>query len=144
MRLIAHRGNIHGPVPEQENKPSYIEEALDAGFDCEIDVWFVDNKFMLGHDEPQYEISRHFLWQGNLWVHCKNYEAMRELAIIHHLCNFFYHTDEDYVLTSHGYIWAYPGKPGDKKTVCVMPELNDTPIEGYWGVCSDYVGKYRD
>lgn len=144
MRLIAHRGNIDGPVLEQENSPSYIEAALDAGFDCEVDVWFVDGKYMLGHDEPQYEIRRQFLQLPNLWVHCKNYEAMRELAVIPHLCNFFYHTDEDYVLTSHGYIWAYPGKPGTTKTVCVMPEINNASIDGYWGVCSDYVGKYRD
>ena len=55
MKLISHRGNISGPNPERENHPEYIFEVLQAGYDVEIDVWFVDNKFMLGHDEPQYE-----------------------------------------------------------------------------------------
>ena len=34
MKLIAHRGNISGPKPSQENNPEYIDEALFAGFDA--------------------------------------------------------------------------------------------------------------
>ena len=56
MILISHRGNIMGPNPEQENHPDYIREALNIGYDVEIDVWYTD-KFMLGHDKPQYEFS---------------------------------------------------------------------------------------
>ena len=54
MIFISHRGNLTGKNPEKENKPSYISEALNQGYNCEVDVWFVDNKFMLGHDEPKY------------------------------------------------------------------------------------------
>jgi hypothetical protein len=145
MKLISHRGNINGPNPKHENDPFYIKEALDAGYDCEIDLWFtLPEGFVLGHDEPQYKVNRQFLQDHSLWIHCKNYEALRELIPVPQIFNFFYHTDEDYVLTSQGYIWAYPGKPGTTKTVCVMPEYYDTPVEGYWGVCSDYVEKYRD
>ena len=32
MILIAHRGNINGPNPERENTVSYIQEALDKGY----------------------------------------------------------------------------------------------------------------
>jgi hypothetical protein len=55
MILISHRGNISGPNPERENHPDYILEALQAGYEVEIDVWFVDGKFKLGHDGPQYD-----------------------------------------------------------------------------------------
>jgi hypothetical protein len=55
MILISHRGNISGPNPEQENHPDYIWAAIQAGYDVEVDVWFENGKFMLGHDEPQYE-----------------------------------------------------------------------------------------
>ena len=152
MRLIAHRGNINGPNPGRENEPSYIQDALNSGYDCEIDLWIVDGKFILGHDAPQYETDISWLesWGFRLWIHCKDYETLRTMTQTPcktqapDLFNFFYHTDEDYVLTSQGYIWAYPGKPGTTKTVCVMPEWNDTPVDGYWGVCSDYVEKYRD
>jgi hypothetical protein len=55
MILISHRGNLNGPNPERENHPDYIWEALRAGYEVEIDVWWVEGKFKLGHDEPQYD-----------------------------------------------------------------------------------------
>ena len=55
MKLISHRGNTSGPNPEKENSPEYIIAALLAGYEVEIDVWFENGKFMLGHSEPQYE-----------------------------------------------------------------------------------------
>ena len=36
---IAHRGNYKGVEEGNENKPEYILDAVEAGFDCEIDVW---------------------------------------------------------------------------------------------------------
>jgi len=38
MYYISHRGNLSGSQPEFENKPAYIVEALNKGFDVEIDV----------------------------------------------------------------------------------------------------------
>ena len=29
---IAHRGNTDGPNPNRENDPTYIDEAINAGF----------------------------------------------------------------------------------------------------------------
>jgi glycerophosphoryl diester phosphodiesterase len=45
MLLISHRGNISGPQPKLENTVAYIEQAINQGFDVEIDVWFQDGKF---------------------------------------------------------------------------------------------------
>ena len=39
MIFIAHRGNTKGPNKELENTPGYIDEALDNGFDVEVDIW---------------------------------------------------------------------------------------------------------
>ena len=33
MIFISHRGNLNGPEPLRENCPSYIDEALRAGYD---------------------------------------------------------------------------------------------------------------
>ena len=33
MKLIAHRGNIDGPNPSQENRQEYIEAAIAEGYD---------------------------------------------------------------------------------------------------------------
>jgi len=51
FKFISHRGNLAGPMPEFENRPDYIDNALDLGFDVEVDLWSYDNKFFLGHDE---------------------------------------------------------------------------------------------
>ena len=57
MNLISHRGNIDGPQLDKENSPNYINEAIEAGYNVEIDIWFVNNKWYLGHDNPTYEIK---------------------------------------------------------------------------------------
>ena len=76
MILIAHRGNYKGRNIERENSPEYVMEALDAGFYAEIDVWFKNKSFYLGHDESQYKIDKDFLEDSRLWCHAKNIEAL--------------------------------------------------------------------
>ena len=45
MIHISHRGNINGKIIERENSPDYIEEAVTAGYFCEVDVFFEQVKF---------------------------------------------------------------------------------------------------
>ena len=61
MILISHRGNINGKNTEKENHPDYIDEAITLGSDVEIDLWSIEGVLLLGHDEPQYGISQHWL-----------------------------------------------------------------------------------
>jgi glycerophosphoryl diester phosphodiesterase len=61
MILISHRGNLIGPNPLKENSLQYIQEALDKGFDVEIDIWLNDGVFYLGHDAIQYEVTLDWL-----------------------------------------------------------------------------------
>ena len=145
MILIAHRGNISGPKKDLENKPDYITDALNNGFNVEIDLWLSKGGWYLGHDEPQYKTDFSFLniHSHLLWIHCKDYITFQTLIPYAKNLNFFYHTNEDYVLTSKNYIWAYPNQVGSKYTICVMPELNNSSVVGFAGVCSDYVGKYK-
>ena len=143
MILIAHRGNTNGPNPERENKPSYILKALEAGFDVEVDVWYMPGgTWMLGHDGPEHSVDFTFLLQTGLWIHCKDYNTLQRMCEMDRNLHYFYHTDEDYVLTSRNIIWAYPDRPGSHGTICVMPEWKNSPTEGFMGVCSDYVGEY--
>jgi hypothetical protein len=140
MRLIAHRGNTFGVNRTDENKPDYILAALEQGYDCEIDLWSVDWQFWLGHDEPQYKIKGNFLRDKRLWCHAKNLEALRVMLNMGVHC--FWHQEDDYTVTSQGWIWAYPNKPGNARTIAVMPELHNTDTAGFAGVCSDYVSNY--
>ena len=146
MILISHRGNISGPNPEQENKPEYIAEALKQGYDVEIDVWFKDNKFMLGHDEPQYEFPFELIDQHypKLWIHCKNIDALSKLNELDpngSKVNYFWHENDLGVLTSKSYIWS---TNLINNSILVIPELfNKQPIETTIGICSDYIKNYR-
>jgi hypothetical protein len=147
MKLISHRGNISGPNPQKENHPNYILNALNKGYEVEIDVWYTD-KFMLGHDNPQYEFPFDLLekFYTKLWVHCKNVEAIVKLKNnpeLNSRLNYFWHENDTVTLTSKGYIWAYPGKQPINNSIAVMPEINNDNITQCKGICSDYIEKYK-
>jgi hypothetical protein len=153
MKLIAHRGNINGPNPSEENNPDYIEKAISDGYDVEIDVRYdrYEEQFYLGHDKSQYLVSKYWLAQNmeKLWVHCKNIEALYEFSNKGGY-NYFWHQEDDFTLTSKKYIWSYPGKPYTPNSVIVMPEWNlkvesfsDLKVYNCFGVCSDYVGRIK-
>lgn len=139
MILISHRGNISGPNPDRENSEKYINEALSLGYDVEIDVWG-DNKIWLGHDEPQYETSISFLMNNfrNLWIHCKNLDAIDILSEFK-VFNYFWHEDDDYTLTSKNFVWTYPGKRVCNKSVLVVDDARTYAGQICFGLCSDYL-----
>jgi len=137
MRFISHRGNLNGPNTQLENDPKTILNVLNRGLDCEVDVWYLNGDFLLGHDEPTHKIDSSFLNGGGLWLHCKNLAALH--TVPKHF-NFFWHQEDDFALTSHGYIWTYPGKELTDNSVIVDTNKN-WKIKGYqcYGVCSDYL-----
>ena len=153
MRFIAHRGNVNGKNSDKENHPDYIKAAIEAGFEAEIDVWFVGGEFWLGHDEPQYNIGRaqstmwfSFLFKYNkrLWIHCKNLEALGELFSYEDL-NVFWHDTDAVVLTSQRFIWTFPNSPLLTNSICVLPELGiNGSLNKCYGLCSDFPLKYKD
>ena len=145
MILISHRGNISGKNLELENKPEYILKAIQEGFQVEIDVWYTEGKFKLGHDEPLYDFPISLLeeYHSILWIHCKNHEALVQMNLIDKVgvrLNYFFH-DVDYaVLTSKGYIWTiHP----IENSILVMPEATgNIPSLNTIGVCSDCIINY--
>jgi len=140
MIKISHRGNINGRIEEAENRPDYIEDTLRLGYDVEVDVWYLDNKFYLGHDDALYATDKIFLSNPHLWVHCKNVDAV--LALKHSKVHYFWHENDTIALTSQGFIWAYPGKQPIKNSIAVMPELHNDDLSTCIGICSDYISKY--
>ena len=142
MKLISHRGNLNGRHIERENEPQYIREALDRGFDVEIDVWYINGKYMLGHDEPIHDMPLEFIQDNRLWFHCKNGGALEQLS--KYYAKHFYHISDDYTLTSNGKIWTYVGAPLLKNSICVLPEVSyDGKLENCYGICSDKIDEYK-
>jgi len=155
MIYIAHRGNLAGPNPDKENSPAYIDQAIEEGFDVEVDVWGGQGMDLwLGHDAGKYTVSFTFLSERmrHLWIHCKNTQAMSLLNTYAPELRYFWHQTDDYTLTSWQDIWCYPGKyPAGKHSVIVMPEsvmpldmvLSFFDENQVLGVCSDYVKTLR-
>ncbi len=145
MKLISHRGNINGRIIELENLPDYIDAAINLGYDVEVDLWLERKKFYLGHDGPDHSIDIEWLIKRskNLWVHCKNTEAMSFLSKFGSDLNYFWHQEDTLTLTSKRYIWAYPGKQPIENSISVMPEIKNDDISLCIGICSDYILKYK-
>jgi len=154
-RLISHRGNIAGKTTH-ENDPEYIISALDQGYDVEIDVNFKDKNFWLGHDNPKYKITSDFLNDSRLWCHLKDKVSLKQIVDIfkNTNINYFWHTSEDFVITSKGYIWHHSESEVDdytKKSIVCLPELKNifpgknllfNKIINCHGICSDYINMY--
>lgn len=149
MKLISHRGNINGKNPERENSPDYILEALQQGYEVEVDIWYTwkdVDKFgwFTGHDEPTYEFNMiEFVpYFDKMWFHCKNLESLSRINEWD--THYFWHQEDDYTLTSKGFIWTYPNKPLTNNSICVLPEDN-YPLWNFscYGICSDFIEKYR-
>tara|TARA_B110000967_G_scaffold118317_1_gene121124 strand:+ start:494 stop:922 length:429 start_codon:yes stop_codon:yes gene_type:complete len=141
MFYISHRGNISGQNKKEENKPEYINTALQNGYDVEIDVRFKNTQFYLGHDFAEYKVDESFLLNKKLWCHAKDIDALDNLRKIN--AHFFWHQQDDITLTSKGYFWTYPGKLLTKNSICVLPEVgNDKKIDCA-GICSDFIKDYK-
>ena len=150
MKIISHRAYIDGEDPDVENHPVAIQALLDAGLGVEIDVWhkapaviFTGScGYFLGHDYPKYRIEEDFLKQDGLWCHAKNKSALEQMLISGIHC--FWHQEDDYTLTSKGYIWAYPSKEtSGKNTVLLFPErYPEIDVTKYDFICTDYINKY--
>lgn len=143
MVLISHRGNINGAKPQKENRIDYIENAIQSGFDVEIDLWFVLEGLFLGHDIPQYPVELDWLqkYKDKLWIHCKNLHALNILK--NKNLNYFWHEHDSVTITSKGYIWAYPGVRCSN-SIAVHPEkFNGNIPSDLLGVCSDNIINYE-
>jgi hypothetical protein len=147
-RWILHRGLSSGPDRALENNEEHIWKQLHDGWDIECDIWYIDGKWWLGHDEPCAQLQNlELLTHSHAWVHCKHIPALvecmrrcRETDVIIHC---FSHDSDDAILTSQGYIWAYPGHIiHNSHAICVMPERHGFTLHNIMptgGVCSDFL-----
>lgn len=144
MKFISHRGNLSGPISSEENNPEKIKHCLSLGYDVEIDIWNVNEKFYLGHDEPNHEVSLEFLVNKSLWCHAKNLQSLHSMLQVKNI-NCFWHQNDDYTLTSHGYIWVFPNKPLIKNCIALIGNntlYSEKELQECYAICGDSVEKY--
>lgn len=135
MKIISHRGNLTGRAIDRENSPDYIKEAVDAGFDVEVDVWMVGSDLFLGHDEPQYPTTVDYLKSLPLWCHAKNVDALVEMR--KHGLRSFWHDVDVFTLTSTNEIWCYANVQCDHGIMVCLGKPENSPAPKY-GVCTDF------
>jgi len=144
---IAHRGNFVGRIEERENTVSYVEEAIAAGYNVEVDVWLIDKQWHLGHNFPGEKIDLSFLERPEIWTHAKNlvgYVSLYHNPKVHT----FWHDKDDFVFTSKGIKWANTGiitydgimvMPENNRNICgLIKEKLICPL----GICSDDFNKF--
>lgn len=141
---IAHRGLTDGSSMLNENNKENLLSRVSQGLYSECDIWYIDGTFLLGHDFPSTPISIDELYSPYLWLHAKNKDAYEKLLDIRNSrginLRLFWHTNEDYILTTHNDCIVFPGKPLLKNSVFMMPE-NAGTIENSKkcsAICSDF------
>ena len=147
MIYISHRGNIDGVIPERENALDYIQEAIDAGYDVEIDLRMKNEQPHLGHDYAQYPVTEEWLWQRRerLWVHVKEYAALQWIfqRPLMQPVRYFCHESDRFTLVSNGWIWSHD-LTNRMNSKCIIPLLSKESVESYnntdfGAVCSDFI-----
>lgn len=148
MILISHRGNIREILPERENHPDYIDEAIDQGYGVEMDVRLIGGQLYLGHDEPQYLVNVDWLVARNkhLWIHTKNFAALSYL--INRDVRTFYHQKENHTIINNcNLIWSHELSEADENSIIPLISKEDIarqPIPtNVYGICSDFVELLR-
>jgi hypothetical protein len=139
---IAHRGLINGPNHAIENSMTTVTEWCRQGRSSEIDIWWHREGFWIGHDEPREPVSPEFLRSEYLWIHAKNPEGFYHLQKLSNEkgwgLRIFYHTDEDFALTTTGETIILPGLSDVEGWTYMMPEMGCVIPTIAGKICSDY------
>lgn len=143
LKLISHRGNINGPDPTTENKNQQILKCINEGLDVEIDIWNINSKLFLGHDEPVETLDLDLLdkHERQLWCHAKKFEAFAVLLNLEDI-NCFWHQEDKHALTTEGFIWTYSKINSfsyDSVLVVIKPEDLKKEMSCCYGICTDYI-----
>ena len=168
LKFISNGGSIRGPDPVDRNSPKSVIDAIEAGFDVKIDVWFfpdtasdsvppsdilsADGKsskfghYFLGHERPTHEVDYAFLemHSNRLWIQCRNEEALQHFARMPSF-ECFRHVDDRSTLTSRRNIWTGESSLmlGDRNIAAMISDPKRLIGCNLLGICSDDVEALR-
>tara|TARA_Y100000310_G_C20657552_1_gene802789 strand:- start:242 stop:685 length:444 start_codon:yes stop_codon:yes gene_type:complete len=144
MLFISNRGNLYDKLPDQENVFSYVTEAISQNIDVKIDLWVEDDQYHLGNDKPESQIDFSFLvnYSSNLWVQCRNKEALDKLQNFKMYLNFFWDEgNKDFIVTSKGNVISLNKENTFPSSIYFLGE-HDYEKEECVGICSDKIMTY--
>ena len=89
-----------------------------------------------------------FLENDKLWCHAKNINALNEMLRYNgyyeeiigeyakHGIHSIWHQEDNFTLTSAGFIWTYPKKSLYYNSICVLPEIGYSgDLDMCYGIC---------
>lgn len=145
MKIISHRGNINGIVLDKENRPSYLDCAIQSGYEVETDIRYINGEYWLGHDTADYKINESWILNRieQIWFHCKDLNSAIQLKKLDRNIKYFCHTQDPYVLTSTYHFWVHDLSLNLDKN-CIIPLLDENSIVNFsnkivYAICTDYV-----
>lgn len=145
MKIISHRGNLKGIVPNKENRPSYIDSAIGSGYEVEVDIRYIHGEFWLGHDTPDYKIDKMWILSriNDIWYHCKNLDVAIQLKKLTCNIKYFCHSQDSYIITSTNHFWVHDLSLNLDEN-CIIPLLDEESVLKFndkiiYAVCTDYV-----
>lgn len=146
MKIYSHRGNLDGTNISKENNPDHLLNVISQGFDVEVDIWRIDDKIYLGHDNPEYIVDERYIdtISPNSLFHAKNVDALNWLMDRQH--HYFWHQRDEYTMSSKGIVIVYPGiTPPQHGSIIALPEIYDqNPYESNCsGIITDYPNRYH-
>ena len=154
LKFIAHRAVIDGDYTNA-NKPETAKNLLEMHpeYEYEIDVWYVDGGYWLGHDEPQYEVfpeDYDILDNIKSWKHAKNIDALVEMNN-NFSGNILWHESDSVVYTNSGYLWVHADTEPFQcsSAIFVRPELKfgvDKALLSFnfAGICSPVIQYWKE
>jgi dTDP-glucose pyrophosphorylase len=130
LKFVSNCGNTCDRNIEDEGNPRFVVDAITAGFDVKIDVWFyargdplpsvdfaasdvkaTSGRYYVGCAAPRYEVSLEFLerYSKHLWICCRNVRGLSHFAGMPGFQFFSEDGGGDLVLTSHRNQWTREG-----------------------------------
>jgi hypothetical protein len=152
MILISNGGNLFGPT-ENSNKPEFIINTINQGFDVKIDLWLENNELYLGDEKPEYKMEIDLLstYHHKLWLHCHDLaiiERFHGLDAMGVKLNYFYLNLDPITRTSKGYNIVSNHKPL-KGSIYMKPEelsaevVADYDLTQCYGIISNSITSYQ-
>lgn len=134
---ISNRGNLGGKNPHEENKPDYLERALDSGVCVKTDVWIIKDKTATGTDSPCIGINLNLFDRERLLIQARNPTALFFLLKEGYHC--FWRESDNLIMTNRNFVLSYAGSIFPK-SIIMLPEENTIVTNGdYMGICSDFI-----
>jgi|TARA_R110000824_G_scaffold244049_1_gene432770 hypothetical protein len=137
---ISNRGNLGGKDTEEENKPDYLEKALDYGVCVKTDIWLIKDRPVTGTEYPSIGINLDLFDKEKLIVQARNPSALLHLLKNGYHC--FWRETDNLIMTNRNFILSYAGSIFPK-SIMMLPEENTILTnDDYMGICSDFISGY--